>query len=102
MKIGEVAKRTGLTEKAIRVYVDNGLVAPTIEQTTHRNSYDFTEENVKELERINIFRKAGFSIFEISTIQREPHRLPELIRMKEETLEMEAEFRHKVKAVSSK
>ena len=27
MKIGEVAKRTGLTEKAIRVYVDNGLVA---------------------------------------------------------------------------
>ena len=53
MKIGEVAKRTGLTEKAIRVYVDNGLVAPTIEQTTHRNSYDFTEENVKELERIS-------------------------------------------------
>ena len=99
MKIGEVAKRTGLTEKAIRVYVDNGLVTPIVEQTTHRNSYDFTEENVKELERINIFRKAGFSIFEISTIQREPHRLPELIRMKEETLEMEAEFRHKVKAV---
>ena len=50
MKIGEVAKRTGLTEKAIRVYVDNGLVTPTIEQTTHRNSYDFTEENVRELE----------------------------------------------------
>ena len=24
MKIGEAAKRTGLTEKAIRVYVDNG------------------------------------------------------------------------------
>ena len=43
MKIGEVAKRTGLTEKAIRVYVDNGLVSPIVEQTTHRNSYDFTE-----------------------------------------------------------
>ena len=97
MKIGEAAKRTGLTEKAIRVYVDNGLVRPTVEQTTHRNSYDFTEENVRELERISIFRKAGFSIFEISTIQREPHRLPELIRSKEQTLEMEAEFRYKVK-----
>ena len=70
MKIGEAAKRTGLTEKAIRVYVDNGLVHPIVEQTTHRNSYNFTEDNIRELERINIFRKAGFSIFEISVIHR--------------------------------
>lgn len=96
MKIGEVAKRTGLTEKAIRVYVDNGLVMPTIEQTTHRNSYDFTEENIKELERISIFRKAGFSIFEISVIQREPYRLPELVRSKQDSLAIEAEFRERV------
>lgn len=96
MKIGEVAKRTGLTEKAIRVYVDNGLVTPTIEQTTHRNSYDFTEENIKELERISIFRKAGFSIFEISTIQREPHRLPELVKSKQDSLAIEVEFRERV------
>ena len=99
MKIGEVAKRTGLTEKAIRVYVDNGLVTPTIEQTTHRNSYDFTEANVRELERIGIFRKAGFSIFEISVIQREPHRLPELIRSKQDSLAIEAEFRYKVQEI---
>ncbi len=99
MKIGEVAKRTGLTEKAIRVYVDNGLVTPNVEQTTHRNSYDFTEANVRELERIAIFRKAGFSIFEISVIQREPHRLPELIRTKRESLEIEVEFRERVQEV---
>lgn len=96
MKIGEVAKRTGLTEKAIRVYVDNGLVTPNVEQTTHRNSYDFTEEHVKELERISIFRKAGFSIFEISVIQREPQRLPELIRSKQDSLAIEVEFRERV------
>ena len=99
MKIGEVAKRTGLTEKAIRVYVDNGLVTPNVEQTTHRNSYDFTEANVRELERIGIFRKAGFSIFEISVIQREPERLPELIRSKRESLEIEVEFRERVQEV---
>lgn len=99
MKIGEAAKRTGLTEKAIRVYVDNGLVTPIIEQTTHRNSYDFTEANIKELERVGIFRKAGFSIFEISVIQREPQRLPELIRSKRETLEVEAEFRERIQEV---
>ena len=99
MKIGEVAKRTGLTEKAIRVYVDNGLVTPTIEQTTHRNSYDFTEANVRELEQISIFRKAGFSIFEISVIQREPHRLPELIQSKRDSLAIEVEFRERVQEV---
>ena len=96
MKIGEVAKRTGLTEKAIRVYVDNGLVTPNVEQTTHRNSYDFTEEHVRELARISIFRKAGFSIFEISVIQREPQRLPELIRSKQDSLAIEVEFRERV------
>ena len=96
MKIGEVSKRTGLTEKAIRVYVDNGLVTPNVEQTTHRNSYDFTEEHVKELERISIFRKAGFSIFEISVIQREPHRLPELVKSKQDSLAIEVEFRERV------
>lgn len=96
MKIGEVAKRTGLTEKAIRVYVDNGLVHSVVEQTTHRNSYEFTEEHIRELERISIFRKAGFSIFEIATIQREPHRLPELVRSKQQNLEMEVEYREKV------
>ena len=96
MKIGEAAKRTGLTEKAIRVYVDNGLVVPTVEQTTHRNSYDFTEENIRELERISIFRKAGFSIFEISVIQREPQRLPELVKSKQDSLAIEVEFRERV------
>ena len=99
MKIGEVAKRTALTEKAIRVYVDNGLVKPTVEQTTHRNSYDFTEENIRELERIGIFRKAGFSIFEISVIQREPERLPELIQSKRDSLAIEVEFRERVQEV---
>ena len=99
MKIGEVAKRTGLTEKAIRVYVDNGLVTPNVEQTTHRNSYDFTDAHVRELEKISIFRKAGFSIFEISVIQREPHRLPELIQSKQDSLAIEAEFRYKVQEI---
>lgn len=99
MKIGEAARRTGLTEKAIRVYVENGLVHPQVESGVHRNTYEFTEENVRELEQINVFRKAGFSIFEIATIQREPQRLPELIEMKKESLEMEVEFRNGVQEV---
>ena len=50
MKIGDVARETGLSEKAIRLYVDQGLVKPQVTQTLHRNAYDFSRENVKEPE----------------------------------------------------
>lgn len=89
MKIGEVARETGLSEKAIRIYVENGLVKPEITQSLHRNSYEFTRENVKELEQIAIFRKAGFSLFEISVIKEQPQRLPELLESKRQSLEMD-------------
>lgn len=49
MKIGEVVRETGLSEKAIRLYVEQGLVKPEISQNLHRNSFEFTRENVREL-----------------------------------------------------
>lgn len=98
MKIGEAAKRTGLTEKAIRVYVDNGLVHPQVESGIHRNSYEFTQQNVQELERISVFRKAGFSIFEISIILKQPEKLPELVASKRQSMELDAEIRKDVHA----
>lgn len=97
MKIGDVARETGLTEKAIRIYVEQGLVKPTVTQSTHRNSYDFSRENVHELERISIFRKAGFSLFEISVIQQEPERLPELLESKRQSMETELEAQQSVR-----
>lgn len=96
MKIGDVARETGLTEKAIRIYVEQGLVKPTVTQSTHRNSYDFSRENVHELERISIFRKAGFSLFEISVIQQEPHRLPELLECKRQSMEADLDSQRSV------
>lgn len=89
MKIGEAARETGLSEKAIRVYVENGLVKPEVTQSLHRNSYEFTRENVKQLEQIAVFRKAGFSLFEISIIQEQPQRLPELLESKRQSLELD-------------
>jgi len=49
MKIHEVSLRTGLTEKAIRLYIQNGLIHPHVEEGIHRNSYTFSETDVKEL-----------------------------------------------------
>lgn len=99
MKIGDVARETGLSEKAIRLYVDQGLVKPQVTQTLHRNAYDFSRENVKELERISIFRKAGFSLFEISVILQQPERLPELLESKRQSMEADREVQENVREV---
>lgn len=98
MKIGEAARETGLSEKAIRVYVENGLVKPTVTPGLHRNSYDFTRENIRELERISVFRKAGFSLFEISVILEQPERLPELLESKRQSMEADLDVQSSVKS----
>ena len=53
MKIHEVSLKTGLTEKAIRLYIQNGLIHPHVEEGLHRNSYTFSEKDIKELEEIS-------------------------------------------------
>lgn len=98
MKIGEVVRETGLSEKAIRLYVEQGLVKPEISQSLHRNSYEFTRENVRELERIAIFRKAGFSLFEISVIIEQPERLPELLESKRQSMAADMAVQGNVKS----
>ena len=91
MKIHEVSLKTGLTEKAIRLYIQNGLIQPHVEEGFQRNSYTFSEADVNELEKISVFRKAGFSLFEISLIKEMPEKLPELLNNKMLSLEMEIE-----------
>lgn len=70
MKIKEVMERTGLTDRAIRLYIDNGLTAPENQKSyTGRNNYDFTEEDVTRLQQIALLRKAEFSLEQIKALQ---------------------------------
>lgn len=70
MKIKEVIEQTGLTDRAIRLYISNGLIAPASQRSyTGRNSYDFTEEDVIQLKRIALLRKADFSLEQIRILQ---------------------------------
>lgn len=102
MKIHEVSLRTGLTEKAIRLYIQNGLIHPHVEEGFHRNSYTFSDADVKELEEISVFRKAGFSLFEISLVKEMPEKLPEILHTKLSTLEMEIEEKKNVQEAISR
>ena len=102
MRIKEVSEKTGLTEKAIRLYVENGLIYPQVEEGLYRKSYTFSEANVRELEEISVFRKAGFSIFEISLIKEMPEKLPELLDKKRLSLEMEIDEKKSIKEAISR
>ena len=70
MKMKEVLERTGLTDRAVRLYIANELVAPECSRGyTGRNSFDFSEEDVEALQKIALLRKADFSIEQIKALQ---------------------------------
>lgn len=69
MKIKDVIERTGLTDRAIRLYIDNGLLNPRIEESySGRKSIDFTEDDIERLNNIAMLRKAGFSISDVKNM----------------------------------
>lgn len=70
MKMKEVLERTGLTDRAVRLYIANDLVAPECTRGyTGRNNYEFSEADVEILQKIALLRKADFSIEQIKALQ---------------------------------
>lgn len=70
MKIKEVIAQTDLTDRAIRLYIDNGLITPNCDESySGRKNLNFSEDDIEKLKNIAILRKAGFSLSEIKAIQ---------------------------------
>ncbi len=70
MKIKEVITKTGLTDRAIRLYIENELVKPEYDENYNgRKSIDFSQNDVEQLKNIALLRKADFSIQEIKALQ---------------------------------
>ncbi len=70
MKIKEVIAKTGLTDRAIRLYIENGLIVPNNQKSyAGRNNFHFSPEDVQKLEQIALLRKAGFSLEQIKTLE---------------------------------
>lgn len=88
-KMKQVCQMTGLTEKAIRIYMDQKLISPKVEEGVHRKAYFFSEEDVDRLKDILTLRNAGFSIAEIKQMLENPEMLSTLIEEKKELLEGE-------------
>ncbi len=80
MKIKDVITETGLTDRAIRLYIENGLVAPSCsENYAGRKNIDFTQDDVETLKNIATLRKAGFSIAQIKELFSDITKAPDIV-----------------------
>ncbi|MGN8895810.1 MerR family transcriptional regulator [Flavonifractor sp. HCP28S3_F3] len=68
MKMKEICEATGLTERAVRFYVQEQLVMPHTQRRGGRTWLDFSETDVERLRAIAVLRKAGFTIEEIRSM----------------------------------
>ena len=69
MKIKELILSTGLTDRTIRFYIEEGLISPEYtENYFGRKSFSFTEEDGKTLRDISVLRGYGFTIAEIKAL----------------------------------
>lgn len=70
LKIGEVARRTGLTARALRHYEDIGLLAPTGRLAGGHRVY--TSDDLARLYRICVLRQLGTPLPEIAATLQHP------------------------------
>ncbi len=66
LRIGEVVVRTGLTERALRHYENEGLVAPGRSEAGQRL---YSAADLSALASIDLLRRAGFSLAEIRRLR---------------------------------
>ena len=103
MKIKTVCEKTGLTDRTIRYYIEEGLISPSYtENYLGRKSFEFSDENISELNDIAVLRSFDFSIEEIRVILLTPESSPDIIKGAKERLEKNLLINEKkVSAMSS-
>ena len=62
MKMKEICERSGLTERAVRLYCERGLVHPEKYSERGREYLVFSDHNLRELAIISELRRADFSL----------------------------------------
>ena len=88
MKIKAVCDATGLTDRTVRFYIEEGLVTPKYQQNyLGRKTFDFSDEDIKTLESIAVFRKYGFSVAEIKEIYEQPENIISMAQQAKDRLE---------------
>lgn len=105
MKMKEVLAQTGLTDRAVRLYIDNGLIAPDIEENySGRKNIEFSQSDIDRLKNIALLRKIGFSIPDIKEISQGGENtktiIEAFIQQKQENIESDTLILEQIKNIS--
>lgn len=65
MRLGEAAKSTGLSKRAIKYYEEKGLLQVKKDENGYRN---YTEDDVQILKKISLYRKLDIGLQEIKSL----------------------------------
>lgn len=65
MQLGEVIQRVDLSKRAIKYYEEQGLLTVAKDNNGYRN---YSEENIRTLKEIAVFRRLGIGIQDIRTL----------------------------------
>lgn len=79
MKMKEVCARSGLTEKAVRLYCERGLVHPEKYWERGREYLVFSDQNLRELAVVSELRRAEFSLDEIALMLESPEKCGDVL-----------------------
>ncbi len=85
MRIGEIAKKSGISISNIRFYEKKGLIEPDREVSSQYRNY--TEEDLERIKLIILYRKMDFSVEQIESILKGDISLEEALSQQIETLE---------------
>ncbi len=90
MQLNEVSKQLGLSKRAIKFYEEKGLLQVEKSPNGYRN---YTEENIRTLKEISLYRKLGISLAHIPSLLsgEHPERLRQIYEEKKRTLSLETE-----------
>lgn len=75
MRIKEVAERASLTERAVRLYEKEGLIAPRTTDRGGRAFREYDDGDVERLKTIRILRRALYTVEEIKAMLDDPSRI---------------------------
>lgn len=92
MLINEVAKKCGITKKAVQYYVEQHMVNPNVLENGYK---DFTAKDVEIIKRIVLYRRLDLSIPEIKKVLEKKDSVKSILYQR--TLDMEKEkIRHSI------
>lgn len=92
MRMKAVCEATGLTDRAVRYYIEEGLIAPDYtESYTGRKTFDFSESDIRQLRDIAVLRKFEFTVEEIRTMLHDPAQIAPTVEALRERKRLEIE-----------